>query len=161
MKKIIITRLVFCSLLIYVVLNSFSIYASEGPSINEIDKPKIKSAEYYLNQGLSYSDSGNYEQAIFYYDKAIKINPEYAMAYNNRGNVFYRMGEYERAIIDYNRAINLNPGFAEAFNNRAFAYYYICDYEKALSDANKAQGLGVKVHQGLINILHEISDEED
>jgi tetratricopeptide (TPR) repeat protein len=127
MRKIIIVRLAFCTLLIYVVLISSSIYASEGPSIKEINNPRnteIKSAEYYFDQGLSYSDSGNYDQAIFYYGQAIKINPEYAMVYNNRGNVFYRMGDYEKAITDYNRAIDLNPGFAEAFNNRAFAYYY-------------------------------------
>ena len=164
MRKFIIARLAFCSLLIYVVLYSFSIHASEEPSINEINKlrnTEIKSAEYYFNQGLSYSDLGNYDQAIFYYDQAIKKNPEYTMAYNNRGNVFCRMGNYEKAIIDYNRAIDFNPSFAEAFNNRAYAYYYTWEFEKALGDANKAQGFGVKVHQGLVNILHQISDEED
>jgi tetratricopeptide (TPR) repeat protein len=127
MRIVIIARLAFCSVLIYVALYSFSIQASEGPSINEINNlrnTEIKSAEYYFNQGLSYSDSGNYNQAIFCYAQAIKINPEYVMAYNNRGNVFYRMGDYDKAIIDYNRAIDLNPSFAEAFNNRAFAYYY-------------------------------------
>ena len=127
MRKIIIDRLALCSLLIYVILNSSSIYASERPStkgINKLRNTENKSAEYYFKQGLSYSDLGKYDQAIYYYDQAINRNPEYAMAYNNRGNVFYRMGDYDKAIIDYNRAINLNPGLAEAFNNRAFAYYY-------------------------------------
>ena len=54
-------------------------------------------------------------------DEAIRLNPDYAVAYNNRGIANGDLGQYEAAIADYDQAVCLNPGFAEAYLNRADA----------------------------------------
>ena len=45
--------------------------------------------------------------AIADYNQAIKINPNYALAYNNRGNIKRTKGDIDGAIADFDRAIKL------------------------------------------------------
>jgi tetratricopeptide (TPR) repeat protein len=39
----------------------------------------------FNNRGNAYSDKGDLERAIQDYDQAIRLNPQYATAFNNRG----------------------------------------------------------------------------
>ncbi|MEI0446106.1 tetratricopeptide repeat protein, partial [Brachyspira intermedia] len=41
--------------------------------------------------------------------KAIKLNPDYADAYNNRGLTKENLGLYEDALKDYKKALKLDP----------------------------------------------------
>ena len=71
-------------------------------------------------------------QKIKFYTSAIKLNPEYATAYNNRGSAYDSLGKYDNAIQDYNKAIKLDPEYAIAYNNRGYAYDSIGKYDKAM-----------------------------
>ena len=75
--------------------------------------------------------------AIEDFNKAIRINPNYAMAYNNRGNAYAKKGDFDRAIIDYTKAIQLNPDSADAYYNRGNAYYNKGDFNRAIADYTK------------------------
>ena len=50
--------------------------------------------------------------------QAIKLQPDYALAFNDRGLAYGAKGEIERAIADFDQAIKLNPKNALAFYNR-------------------------------------------
>ena len=63
-------------------------------------------------------DKGKIEEAIEHYNKAIRLAPEYDIAYNNRGIAYTKLGRYQMAIEDYNKAIHLEPDNADAYNNR-------------------------------------------
>ena len=54
--------------------------------------------------------------------KAIRLDPQYAKAYNNRGLGYAELKQYERAIGDYDEAIRLDPKEARAYNNRGLGY---------------------------------------
>ena len=41
------------------------------------------------------------------YDRALKINPEYAKAYGNRGLAWKELGEKEKARADWEKAVEL------------------------------------------------------
>jgi len=97
-----------------------------------------ETAETYLNQGVAYSQKGEFERAVSNYNKAIEVNPKFAVAYLNRGFTYSKLGEYDRAISDYSKATEINPRYAMAFNNRGFTYRKKGDFNRAISDYSKA-----------------------
>ncbi len=48
---------------------------------------------------------------------AIKIKPDFALAYNNLGTVLFNAKMTEEAIDYFKEAIRIRPGFAEAQKN--------------------------------------------
>jgi tetratricopeptide (TPR) repeat protein len=93
------------------------------------------------NFGTTLSDKGKFVQAIYYYNKAILLAPDY-LPYYNRGKAYSKLGQYQRAIEDYNEAIRLKPDYANAYDNRGFAYVMQGKNKLACSDAKKACELG-------------------
>ena len=73
------------------------------------------------------------------FDKAVALEPDYALAIFNRGNAWMEIERPAEAIADYTRAIAINPDYAAAYLNRAIAYYTVKDYARALSDARSAE----------------------
>ena len=88
--------------------------------------------------GLICQESGDNEEAIKFYDKAIKSNPQDAAAYNNRGIANYKLSHYEDAIADYDRTIELNPQDAVVYNNRGNAKKASGDLTSAIADFDRA-----------------------
>ncbi|GCA86366.1 TPR repeat-containing protein YrrB [Microcystis aeruginosa NIES-2522] len=95
-------------------------------------------ALWYLNRGILYYNQQKYELALADFNKAIELNPNFAMAYNNRGTLYDDQQKYELALADYNQAIELNRNNAQAYYNRGNLYYDLQKYDLALSDYNKA-----------------------
>ena len=78
-----------------------------------------------------------YKKSIEHFTQAIKLNPNYILAYLNRGIVYGQRDDYERAIIDLDKVIDLNPNYAEAYYNRGVVYERRGDYEYAITDFDK------------------------
>ena len=94
----------------------------------------VNSAEAFLLQGLAYGGLGQPEEAVKEYDKAIRLDPKYALAYYNRGKVYTLLGQYSRAIEDYNEAINVDAEYTSAYNNRGTVYALLGQYHRAIKD---------------------------
>nr|NCR82312.1 serine protease [Microcystis aeruginosa K13-10] len=95
-------------------------------------------AAWYVNRGILYRRQQKYELALSDWNKAIELNPNYAMAYYNRGVLYDDQKKYELALADWNKAIELNRNFTEAYNNRGVLYQNQKKYDLALSDYSKA-----------------------
>ena len=52
----------------------------------------------------------NFDAALKDYDKAVAIDPKFAVALANRGDVYAKKGEKDRAIADYRAALAIEPG---------------------------------------------------
>ena len=91
--------------------------------------------------GLACQEVGDNEEAIKFYDKAIKANPQDAVAYNNRGSAKGQLGDHKGAIADCDRALEINPQYADAYNNRANVKNQSGDYEGAIADCDQALGI--------------------
>src|SRR5262249_45593365 len=72
------------------------------------------------------------DRAIADSAEAIRVNPNYAMAFNNRGFAYAKKGDNNRAIADYNEAIRLDPRNALAFASRGIAYGKKGDNDRAI-----------------------------
>jgi tetratricopeptide (TPR) repeat protein len=68
-----------------------------------------RDAVAYYNRGLAYVTSGDVENAVADYSKAIAINPNYAPAYDSRGRAYASKGDYTNAIADVSKAADLVP----------------------------------------------------
>ena len=114
--------------------NSQKVTATEIEKINN----EILS-EQKLREGNLLDDQKNYQGAISKYNEAIKLNPNFAMAYNNLGYSYtMRLKNYESALEYLNKAIQLDSNLAMAYNNRGITYRKLKNYTQEISDFNQA-----------------------
>jgi len=106
---------------------------------------KNESAEDLINKAkllLNGKQNNDKKKAIEYLDKAIKLQPNNAVAYNRRGIVYFHLSQYQQAIENFNKAIILKPDFADAYVNRGNLYFIQGNNELGCRDAQKGCELG-------------------
>jgi tetratricopeptide (TPR) repeat protein len=99
--------------------------------------------------------------AIAVFDQVIRLNPQYAFAYNNRGLARYGLDDRQGAIQDYNEAIRLNPQLAGAYSNRGNARSALGDKQGAIQDYNEAIRLNPQLADAYNNRGNARSDLGD
>ena len=99
---------------------------------------KENSAELYLLRGNAWYDKNNYNNAIDDYNKAIKINKNYTLAFYNRGFAKIKKGEYDSAIEDYSKVVTIDESYVGAYVVRGSIYKFKEKSPLALEDYNKA-----------------------
>lgn len=65
-------------------------------------------------------------------DRALKIDPEYALAHFLRGDILRNMGKYKEAVEEYIYTTQINPYCADAYYNIAKILEILNDKELAL-----------------------------
>ncbi|QEE48731.1 tetratricopeptide repeat protein [Flavobacterium alkalisoli] len=92
---------------------------------------KNKKAMKFYEEGLSYSDEEKYDMAIVSYNKAVKIDPKFAFAWDNLGICYRRMDNYKEAIKCYKKSLELDPTGRVPLMNIGTAYEKLKDYKSA------------------------------
>lgn len=100
-----------------------------------------KTDDAFVIRGTAKAGLGQYESAIIDCNRALKINPQSALAYNNRANNQLRRGSYKSALGDCSKSIGIDPNSALPYYNRGFAYVNLGNLPAALSDWKKAVSL--------------------
>lgn len=83
------------------------------------------------------NEFASFAEIIDEYSKVIKLDSNFADAYNVRSEFFSREGQYGRAIADLNKAIALEPDSWDFYYTRGIAYTKTGQYEKAINDLTK------------------------
>jgi protein involved in polysaccharide export with SLBB domain/Flp pilus assembly protein TadD len=78
-----------------------------------------------------YSYFGQYQEAAQVLERAVRLAPEGADAYNNLGVAYYHLGRYEVAAEALNRAARLAPEFAPTYRNLSDAYQKLGRFKEA------------------------------
>ena len=97
----------------------------------------------HMRLANAYGNLGQYQHAIENYNEAVRLKPDFSIAYNGRGISYNNLGQYQHAIENYNEAVRLKPDYADAYNNRAIVYLNQGNKESGCSDAQKACELGI------------------
>ena len=92
----------------------------------------------FIFRGLDKKMLGDYKGAIFEYTQAIRLEPDFALAYIFRGDVKADLGQHFAAISDYDTAIRLEPDLAFAYYDRGIAKYKLGQHRAAISDYDTA-----------------------
>jgi tetratricopeptide (TPR) repeat protein len=103
----------------------------------------IITPDCYIAFGNRQFQLGNYPSALAAYERAVRIAPSYARAYNYRGSFKYAsLGDVGGAIADFDSAIRYDPDYAIAHANRGvIRYQQLGDIPGALADLNVALAL--------------------
>jgi tetratricopeptide (TPR) repeat protein len=95
--------------------------------------------EEFLTSASDKQEKGDNDGAIADFNRAIKVDPTNAHAYEGRGGAKQAKGDYNGAIADYSRAIELAPINAYvAFVGRSDAKQAKGDYDGAIADYDRA-----------------------
>jgi tetratricopeptide (TPR) repeat protein len=102
------------------------------------------------------------------FDRAVKLDPQFAEAYNNRGAVYYITGalqqnkaeragkdsipggarkNYRKAIREYSRALQLREASATYHSNLGTAYFALKDFPNAVNEYSRALQLDPDVFE--------------
>jgi len=99
-------------------------------TINALDTPLEQATTSSLDAlqnytaGLSIMGQGHFRAAIPLFERAIAIDPNFAMAYYLRGIAYEQAGDMDRSAEDAKRAFNLVDRVSETERTDITAYYY-------------------------------------
>ena len=85
---------------------------------------------------------GEHEQAIASFDRAIELNPSFALAYYGKGHSNWHCGYPDQAVISIDEAIRLSPRdplMWTFFASKAIALCMLERYDEALACCHRAQ----------------------
>jgi serine/threonine-protein kinase len=96
------------------------------------------------NLGNALHATGQVDEAIACYRKAIELAPKSAMAHNNLGSALGRKGQRDEAIACFRKEIELDPKLAKARYNLGRAVFSNGQVDEAIASYRKAIELDPK-----------------
>ncbi|MCP9748225.1 tetratricopeptide repeat protein [Lacihabitans sp. CS3-21] len=78
--------------------------------------------ENYLNLSLQYYNAGDFQKCLDAANEALKLRPDYDLAYNNICAAYNRLGDFEKAINIGEKGLKINPNNQLLRGNLAEAY---------------------------------------
>ncbi|HEX3353164.1 MAG TPA: tetratricopeptide repeat protein [Terriglobales bacterium] len=95
-------------------------------------------AKLHNKIGITELQMGRFPEAGKDFDRAIKLDRQFADAYNNRGVIYYLQKKYGKAIKEYEAAIKLRQDSGSFYSNLGAAYFSKRQFEKASLAYNDA-----------------------
>lgn len=96
-----------------------------------------KEAMNYYELGIEEGKKNNFKAAIENYKKAVKIDPNFAFAYDNMGISYRKLEQYDEAINAYEKSLKIDPKGLMPLQNIAVAYSHKKEYKKAIKSYEK------------------------
>ena len=93
------------------------------------DNPDSAPAHWYIGNSYFFNDCEASFQEI---EKALEINPNYAMAWADRGALMSCLGDEEQSVKDLLKALSIDPSIAKAHHNLGVHYMNSSEYQQAL-----------------------------
>lgn len=128
----------------WVVKSPVEFSLTESVSIREAVKADVYTA---VDEGIKYTNKGEYDKAIGSFSKAIGISHRYSIAYYCRGIAYMEKGDYIKAMDDFDKSIEMDPDIAIYYQNRGNLYVVKGDYQKAIKDYSRA----IKLDKSLVD----------
>ncbi len=119
---------------------------------------KSVSSGFYYNWGMTYARWGQPMKALFYLNRAAKLNDKGAHIFYQRALLMIAMGRPESAVHDFDAAIKADPKHMDSYLNRSMMHALAGRQEKAQDDVEKAVALGAD-RPSLENRIAEMRDQ--
>lgn len=77
------------------------------------------------------TDTMRLRQSLWFYSRAIRMEPTCHISYGSRGLTYFRLGEYDRALGAYQQALQQCPDDSWTLSNMGFIYFLKQDIGRA------------------------------
>tara|TARA_Y100001968_G_scaffold326102_1_gene368533 strand:+ start:88 stop:1065 length:978 start_codon:yes stop_codon:yes gene_type:complete len=117
------------------ILSLFSVIYSDTSSFNTYFNPELaeiyfkkiidlhpKDFQVHYNLGKHKQNLFEYNEALQYYDMAVKIDSTKKQTYYNMGFCSMQLKDYNSSILYFTQAINLDNSFLMGYHARAYVY---------------------------------------
>ncbi len=88
--------------------------------------------------GLRFMDRKLYDNSLFYFNKALGIEPREPELWLEKGRALASMNEFTRAIQCFDNVISMKPGAERAWISKGLAYHCMGDFEAAIACFDRA-----------------------
>lgn len=90
------------------------------------------------NLAVALGKSKQYDKAIYHFQQAVNLKPDWIDAYFNLAFTYQQSGKFPPAIINYNKALELNPKLWQAYRNLGEISFGESKYDEAIAYLHKA-----------------------
>jgi tetratricopeptide (TPR) repeat protein len=146
------------------VLENYGYYLQ---AINEYQKAAEISPNLtflYLSIGTNYRELQDIDTALYYFDKAVKINEQLGIEdptpYLAIGRTYQNQGEFFISAINIERALEIDPGNPDIYGRLGIVYFQARNYESAI-DIFKCAVRGCTVEENRERICRFVYRSDD
>jgi len=97
--------------------------------------------------GIAYQQQNDLDSAKKYYERAVKLQPNYAEAINNIGTVEYANKNFRRSTKYYKKALTIQPRSASVYSNLGTAWFSRHNYKEATRCYDEALSIDPQVFE--------------
>ena len=108
---------------------------------SETQKNKRATAQSFYSQGLGSLSRDDYARALYFFEKAVDIDPNYAEAWYQAGFCYGMLGKHSDALKASRRAAQLRPDWAETYINMGASSFALGQYKDAVEAYKQATRL--------------------
>ena len=109
-----------------------------GSAASLISPVSASAATDLYDIGVNFQKSGRWDEALAAYNKAIELDPNYAVAWNSKGGLLFNLVRYDEALVAFKKVNELDPNYADGWENTGAAFSNLGRYEEAIVAFNKA-----------------------
>ena len=124
-------------------------WSNKAIRMNEFSDEALYTHALILQKQQKYSD------AVGYYERVIKVNPNHTLAHYNVAVIQSLFENYEEAIDWSDKALDLNPEFAQAIALKGYCYEKMGNKKAALQEYKAALSVDPSLKsakEGLLNV---------
>lgn len=104
------------------------------PAFEDGTGSDIKKAEKLNDTGADLAMAGKHEEAIKYYDAALKLNPSDHFSWANKGLSLNKLGKPKEALKFFDKALSLEPNYLMALQSKGLLFLDEKMYEEAIKN---------------------------
>jgi Flp pilus assembly protein TadD len=120
--------------------------------LKEAEKTNGKNPELFYLKGVCLRGKKEYEKAVFQFERAICIDPDYSYAYDGLGITYDMTGDPQMAAECYRKAIQLNPGNTIFYNNLGVSLMAGGKAEEAVENLRKSIAIKPDFNRAINNL---------
>jgi tetratricopeptide (TPR) repeat protein len=113
-------------------------------SMVDEDADRKLMSKIYVNRGAALQKTGDFDDALESYSKALQINQHNPNVFVYRGYLYYKRDNYDQAISDFKQVLDLDPNNHYAQYNIGMAHFKKGNKLEACDAFHKACELGNK-----------------